>query len=57
MIITALQPNLFPSKPYFDLIEKVDKIVFLDDSFLNSKCWVNKLVLKRNSKKFIFKIS
>lgn len=56
MTITALQPNLFPSKPYFDLIEKVDKIVFLDDSFLNSKCWVNKIALKRNEKKFIFKI-
>ena len=56
MKITALQPNLFPSKTYFDLISKVDKVIFLDDSFLNAKCWVNKIALKRNDKKFIFKI-
>ena len=56
MKITVLQPNLFPSKTYFDLINKVDKVIFLDDSFLNSKCWVNKIALKRNGKKFIFKI-
>tara|TARA_R100000278_G_C5452522_1_gene157937 strand:+ start:258 stop:893 length:636 start_codon:yes stop_codon:yes gene_type:complete len=56
MKLTALQPNLFPSKTYFDLIGQVDKVVFIDDSFYNEKTWVNKVALKKQGKKFIFKI-
>ena len=56
MKLTALQPNLFPSKTYFDLIGQVDKVVFIDDSFYNEKTWVNKVALKKQGKKFIFRI-
>jgi len=57
MKITVLQPNLFPFKAYFDLIKKVDKVVFFDDSFYNSKTWVNKTVIKKNDRRFVFNIN
>ena len=56
MKITVLQPNFFPFKSYFDLIGKVDKVIFADDSFYNAKSWVNRTALKRGDKKFIFKV-
>jgi len=56
MKITVLQPNLFPFKTYFDIVGEVDKVIFADDSFYNKKSWVNKTIIKRNNKKFIFKI-
>ena len=56
MKLTVLQPNFFPFKTYFDIIEKVDKVVFVDDTFYNSKCWVNKSVIKRNGVKTVFRI-
>ena len=56
MKLTVLQPNLFPFKSYFDIVGKVDKVVFADDSFYNKKSWVNKTMIKRGGKKFIFKI-
>ena len=57
MKITVLQPNLFPFKSYFDLINKVDKVIFFDDSLYNSKTWINKTVLKREGKRFVFNIN
>tara|TARA_Y100000593_G_scaffold33009_1_gene64940 strand:+ start:51 stop:698 length:648 start_codon:yes stop_codon:yes gene_type:complete len=57
MKITVLQPNFFPFKSYFDLISKVDKVIFSDDTLYNSKTWVNKTILKRGKKRFIFKVN
>ena len=51
MKITVLQPNLFPFKSYFDIVKRVDKVVFADDTYYNKKSWVNKTVLKKNGKK------
>ena len=56
MKITVLQPNFFPFKTYFDIVGAVDKVIFADDSFYNEKSWVNKTVIQRNDKKFVFKI-
>ena len=56
MKITVLQPNLFPFKSYFDIVKRVDKVVFADDTYYNKKSWVNKTVLKRNRKKIVFRI-
>jgi hypothetical protein len=56
MKITVLQPNLFPFKTYFDIVGAVDKVIFADDSFYNRKSWVNKTIIIRNNKKFVFKI-
>ena len=56
MKITVLQPNFFPFKSYFDVVRDVDKVIFADDSFYNKKCWVDKTIIKRNGKKFVFKI-
>ena len=56
MKITVLQPNFFPFKAYFEIIQKVDKVVFFDDSLYNEKTWVNKTVIKRNDKRFVFNI-
>jgi hypothetical protein len=56
MKITVLQPNFFPFRSYFEVVGNVDKVVFADDSFYNSKSWVNKTIIKRNDKRFVFKI-
>ena len=56
MKITVLQPNFFPFKSYFDVVREVDKVIFADDSFYNKKSWVDKTIIKRNGKKFVFKI-
>ena len=56
MKTTVLQPNFFPFKGYFDIIKKVDKVVFSDDSFYNNKSWVDKTIIKKDNQKFIFKI-
>lgn len=56
MKTTVLQPNFFPFKSYFDIIKKVDKVVFSDDSFYNNKSWVDKTIIKKDDQKFIFKI-
>ena len=56
MKITVLQPNLFPFKSYFDIVDKVDKVIFADDTFYNKKSWVNKTILKKEKKKIIFRV-
>jgi len=56
MKITVLQPNLFPFKSYFDIVGKVDKVIFADDTYYNNKSWVNKAVLKKKRKKIVFRI-
>jgi len=56
MKITVLQPNLFPFKSYLDIVGKVDKVIFADDTYYNKKSWVNKTVLKKNGKKIVFRI-
>ena len=38
------------------MTKDVDKVIFADDSFYNKKSWVDKTIIKRNGKKFIFKI-
>lgn len=56
MKITVLQPNLFPFKSYFDIVKRVDKVIFADDTYYNNKSWVNKTVLKKKRKKIVFRI-
>jgi len=56
MKIAIVQPNLFPYKAYYDLAEKVDKFIFLDDVNYTSKNWMNKTLLKLNSSKYYFRI-
>ena len=56
MKITVLQPNLFPFKSYLEVVNKVDKVIFADDTYYNEKSWVNKTVLRRNGKKIVFRV-
>ena len=56
MKITVLQPNLFPFKSYFDVVKKVDKVVFADDTYYNKKSWVNKTIIKKSGKKIVFRV-
>jgi hypothetical protein len=56
MKLAILQPNFFPYRSYYDLVKKVDKVVFLDDVYYNNKSWVNKTLLKVRSKDFYFRI-
>jgi hypothetical protein len=57
MKITVLQPNLFPLESYFDIVKKVDKVIFADDTFYNKKSWVNKTILKKHEQRFIFRVA
>jgi hypothetical protein len=56
MKITVLQPNFFPYRSYFDVVGEVDKVIFADDSFYNKKSWVDRTIIKRGDRKFVFKI-
>ncbi len=56
MKVAVLQPNFFPFKSYYDLVEKVDKVIFLDDVPYNNKSWANKTILKINSKDFYCRV-
>ena len=56
MKVAVLQPNFFPFKSYYDLVEKVDKVIFLDDVAYNNKSWANKTILNVNSKDFYFRV-
>ncbi|MAF42592.1 MAG: hypothetical protein CMI54_00290 [Parcubacteria group bacterium] len=56
MKIAVIQPNFFPFKAYYDLAQRVDKLIFLDDTFYNNKHWVNKTILKLNSSNYYFRI-
>ncbi len=56
MKIAIVQPNLFPYKAYYDLAERVDKFIFLDDVNYTSKNWMNKTLLKLNSSKYYFRV-
>jgi len=54
--IAVVQPNFFPFRAYYDLAQRVDKFIFLDDTIYSGKSWVNKTVFKLSSKKYYFKI-
>jgi hypothetical protein len=56
MKLAILQPNFFPPKSYYDLVQKMDKVIFLDDVFYNNKSWVNKTLLKVKSKDYYFRV-
>jgi len=56
MKITVLQPNLFPFKSYFDVVNKVDKVIFADDTYYNKKSWVNKTIIQKAGKKVVFRV-
>lgn len=56
MKIAIIQPNFFPFKAYYDLAEKVDKFIFLDDTRYNNKSWINKTMINMNSKNYYFRI-
>ena len=56
MKIAIVQPNFFPFKAYYDLAGRVDKFIFLDDTPYNNKSWVNKTLLKLNSKNNYFRV-
>jgi hypothetical protein len=54
--IAIIQPNLFPFTAYYDLAKRVDKFIFLDDTPYNNKSWVNKTLLKLNSKNYYLRV-
>lgn len=56
MKIAIIQPNFFPYKAYYDLANRVDKFIFLDDTPFNNKSWVNKTLLKLKGKNYYFRI-
>ena len=56
MKLAIVQPNFFPYKAYYDLAERVDKFIFLDDFNYSPKNWVNKTIIKLNSSKFYFRV-
>lgn len=56
MKIAIVQPNFFPFKAYYDLAERVDKFIFLDDALYNNKSWVNKTTLRLNNNNYYFRI-
>jgi hypothetical protein len=56
MKLAILQPNFFPYQAYYDLVQRVDKVIFIDDTPYNSKNWVNKTLLKVKNKNFYFRI-
>tara|TARA_B100000029_G_C17307733_1_gene863167 strand:+ start:118 stop:768 length:651 start_codon:yes stop_codon:yes gene_type:complete len=56
MKLAIIQPNFFPHRSYYDLIKRVDKVIFLDDVYYNNKSWVNKTLLKIKSKNFYFRV-
>jgi len=54
--LAIVQPNFFPYKAYYDLAQRVDKFIFLDDFNYSAKNWVNKTIIKLNSSKFYFRV-
>lgn len=56
MKLAVIQPNFFPYEAYYDLTQRVDKVIFLDDAPYSSKNWVNKTLLKIKKKNYYFRI-
>ena len=56
MKLAIIQPCFFPYEGYFNMVQQVDKVIFLDDVFLSSKDWVNKTILNVNNKNYYFRI-
>jgi len=54
--IAIIHPNFFPFKAYYDLAQRVDKLIFLDDTPYSNKHWVNKTILRLNSSNYYFRI-
>ena len=56
MKLAITQPCFFPYEGYFNMIEKVDKVIFLDDVFYTSKDWINKTILNGSNKHYYFRV-
>lgn len=56
MKIAIMQPYLFPYIGYFQLINAVDKFVFLDDVNFIKKGWINRNQLLINDKAHLFSV-
>lgn len=56
MIISIMQPYLFPYIGYFQLINAVDKFVVYDDVNFIKGGWINRNYILLDSKKFLFTI-
>jgi hypothetical protein len=54
MKIAIMQPYLFPSLRYFQLISAVDKFVFYDDVNFIKSGWINRNRILINGKEFMF---
>jgi hypothetical protein len=56
MIVGAMQPYLFPYIGYYQLANKVDMFVFLDDVNFINKGWINRNNILVNKQKYVFTI-
>jgi len=56
MKIAIMQPYIFPYLGYFQLINLVDKFVFLDDVSFIKRGWINRNTLLINNNPFLFSI-
>ncbi|WP_420476663.1 WbqC family protein [Noviherbaspirillum sp. ST9] len=48
MKLAIMQPHLFPTIGYFQLVGAVDRFVFLDDVNLSKSGWTNRILLRLN---------
>ena len=56
MKVAIMQPYIFPYIGYFQLIEAVDKFIFLDDVNFIKKGWINRNQILVNNQVYLFTI-
>ena len=56
MKLAIMQPTFNPWLGYFDLIDSVDKFIFLDTVQLSQQSWQTRNKLKVQEKEFMFSI-
>ena len=56
MKLAIMQPTFNPWLGYFDLIDSVDKFIFLDTVQLSQQSWQTRNKLKVQDKEFLFSI-
>ena len=56
MKVAIMQPYFMPYIGYFQLLDKVDKFIILDDVNFIKKGWINRNTVLVNGKEFLFSI-
>ncbi len=57
MILGISQPTFFPWIGYFSFLEKIDKLIFLDDVQFSKRSWQQRNNIKLNGEKHLLTIS